>query len=148
MISGVITSVDIPYSQVELEITEGIVMKNTSPTIEVLSALRKLGIKIAIDDFGVGYSSLSYLKHLPVDKLKIDKCFVQDILVDKHDAVITGAIIELAHSLNLIVIAEGVETIEQAKFLQERQCELMQGFLFSPPLPAEQLTQLLLSKKF
>jgi len=147
MIKRAIKSADIPYSQVELEITEGTVIENAEATILSLLELRKLGIKIAIADFGVGHSSLSYLKQFPVDKLKIDKCFVQDVSIYQHDATITIAIIELARSLNLNVVAEGVETVEQLNFLQQHHCELIQGYLFSPPLPAEQFTQLLVEGK-
>ncbi len=147
MITNRIKASDILYSQVELEITESTVRQNCNNTTSALLGLRKLGIKIAIDDFGVGYPSLSYLKHFPVDKIKIDKCFVQDMLINKHDAAITMAIIELAHSLNLSMVAEGVETPEQLKFLQENQCDLIQGYLFSPPLPAEQFTRLLVGGK-
>ncbi|AFY75322.1 diguanylate cyclase (GGDEF) domain-containing protein [Synechococcus sp. PCC 7502] len=147
MITEKIKAAGVYFTQVELEITEGILVQNLDETIVSLSKLRNLGIKIAIDDFGVGFSSLSYLKHFPVDKLKIDKCFVQDMLKDKRDAAITLAIIELAHSLNLGVVAEGVETKEQLQYLQENQCEVIQGYLFSPPLPAEQFTQFLVAEK-
>jgi len=147
MISHRIKTSGIPFSQVELEITESTVRQNLNDTISALIKLRQLGIQIVIDDFGVGYSSLSYLKRFPVDKVKIDKCFVQDMLINKHDEAITIAIIELAHSLNLGVVAEGVGTPEQLDFLQKNHCELIQGYLFSQPVPADQLTHLLVEGK-
>ncbi|GBO56501.1 diguanylate cyclase/phosphodiesterasewith PAS/PAC sensor [Pseudanabaena sp. lw0831] len=128
----------------ELELTEGIIMQNAEYTIQVLSQLQEIGVKVAIDDFGTGYSSLSYLKHFPVNILKIDRCFIQDITTDRHDATISLAIIDLAHSLSLKVIAEGVETAEQMQFLKEHGCDQFQGYLFSPPLPAQEFEQMLI----
>lgn len=145
IIGAVLKTSEVSFSQIELEITESTVIQSTKTTVSALSRLRQLGIKIAINDFGVGYSALGYLKHFPVDKLKIDKCFIQDVLIDKHAAAITEAVIELAHSLDLGVVATGVETTEQLNYLQQHQCSLSQGFLFSPPLPAEQFTQLLIA---
>lgn len=102
-----------------------------------------MGVQIAIDDFGTGYSSLSYLKHFPVDTLKVDRCFVQDLVHDRHDAAITTAIIEMSHHLSLKVVAEGVETKEQFLFLEQNSCDLVQGYLFSRPLPADEFANLL-----
>jgi EAL domain-containing protein (putative c-di-GMP-specific phosphodiesterase class I) len=109
--------------------------------------LQSIGVKVAIDDFGTGYSSLSYLKHFPVNILKIDRCFIQDITTDRHDATISIAIIDLAHSLSLQVIAEGVETAEQVQFLKENGCDQIQGYFFSPPLPATEFEKLLIDGK-
>ncbi|TVY11047.1 EAL domain-containing protein [Paenibacillus cremeus] len=126
----------------ELEITESIAMHNEEYVIAKLNALRSLGIRIAIDDFGTGYSSLSYIKKLPINTLKIDKSFLFDIKNDSDNEEITSTIIAMAQSMKLQVIAEGVETKEQLKFLQQRKCDEAQGYLFSKPLAAEALEQL------
>ena len=131
----------------ELELTESIIMQNAEFTIDVLSRLQSMGVKVAIDDFGTGYSSLSYLKHFPVNTLKIDRCFIQDITTDRHDSTISLAIIDLAHSLSLQVIAEGVETAEQAQFLKEHGCDQIQGYFFSPPLPDTEFEKMLIDGK-
>ncbi|MCK5876140.1 MAG: EAL domain-containing protein [Candidatus Marithrix sp.] len=131
----------------ELELTESVLMgeegDEITNIISLLTELRSIGIKIAIDDFGTGYSSLSYLKRFPVNSLKIDRSFVKDIPVDKAGAAITQAIIALAHSLNLYVIAEGVETLEQLEFLQNQECEIIQGYYFSTPLCTKDMTKML-----
>lgn len=127
----------------ELEVTEGQVMKNPESSILKLNQIHDLGIEIAIDDFGTGYSSLSYLKKLPLDKIKIDCAFIKDIPEDEDDMAITKAIIALGKSLNLKLIAEGVETQEQKNFLMQNGCELVQGYLYSPPLPAEEIQKVL-----
>ena len=117
--------------------TEGTLMKDFEASIHKLISLKRLGIRISIDDFGTGYSSLSYLKRLPVDKLKIDQSFVQNIVHDANDAAITGAIIAMGKQLKLKVIAEGVEDSEAERFLLKHRCDQMQGYLFSPPVSAE-----------
>ncbi|NNF51966.1 MAG: EAL domain-containing protein [Gammaproteobacteria bacterium] len=127
----------------ELELTEGIIMRNVVETTRTLGELKSMGIGISVDDFGTGYSSLSYLKRLPIDVIKIDRSFVSDISTDADDRAITDAIIGLAHSLRKSVIAEGVETEEQVAFLAQRDCHIMQGYLFSKPLPATSFTELL-----
>jgi len=127
----------------ELEVTEGQVMNNPKNSISKLHTFHDLGIEIAIDDFGTGYSSLSYLKKLPLDKLKIDQSFVKEIPFDEDDMAITKAIIALGKSLNLKLIAEGVETQEQKDFLAENGCEFVQGYFFSRPIPAEEMETLL-----
>lgn len=127
----------------ELELTESSLMDNAEMTIETLRRLRNLGIKISIDDFGSGYSSLSYLKNLPIDVLKIDRAFVTDIAVGSSDAAIVKTIITLAHNLRLKTIAEGVETEEQSKILSNLGCDEMQGYLFSKPLAADALESFL-----
>jgi diguanylate cyclase (GGDEF)-like protein len=120
----------------ELEITESTAMQNIELTIETLRELKNMGIAISIDDFGIGYSSLNYLKRFPIDTVKIDKSFVRDLETDASDAAIVTAVIGIARILNLRVIAEGVENEHQLSFLQRKQCEEMQGFLFSRPLAA------------
>lgn len=127
----------------DLEITEDIIMKNEETIIPLLNQFKEIGIHLTIDDFGTGYSSLSYLKRLPVNKLKIDQSFVRTIAVDSGDSAISQAIIALAHSFNLTVIAEGVETTEQLKYLQSLKCDEAQGYLFSKHQSAETITELL-----
>ncbi|PWK15701.1 putative bifunctional diguanylate cyclase/phosphodiesterase [Tumebacillus permanentifrigoris] len=130
-----------------LEITETLAMNNANLAIDKLHALKNLGVQLSIDDFGTGYSSLNYLKKFPIDTLKIDRSFVGDIPADSDDAAIVTAIIAMAHNLKLTVVAEGVETEAQLEFLREQNCDAMQGFLFSRPVPAHQLAQLLYEKK-
>ena len=124
--------------RIELEITETAAMSDADSTIETLERFAAKGFKLAIDDFGTGYSSLAYLKRFPVDKLKIDRSFVMDIPSDANDAAIADSVIRLAHGLGLAVVAEGVETEAQREFLARRECDYMQGFLFSRPLPADE----------
>ena len=127
----------------EIEVTESVVMKDAARAISTLNALKDLGVALAIDDFGTGYSSLSYLKRFPIDKLKIDKSFVDGLPDEEDDAAIAMAIIAMAHSLRHTVIAEGVETAAQFAFLRSRGCDEIQGYFFSKPLPAEQFVELL-----
>lgn len=131
----------------ELELTEGVVIKNIDEAVSILSNLKSIGVRISIDDFGTGFSSLSYLKHFPVDVLKIDRSFVMNIGADKKDEEIIKAIISLAHSLDFKVVAEGVETKEQLDFLNEYKSDFIQGFYFSPPVPADDFIELLESNQ-
>lgn len=131
----------LPPQRLELELTESILLQDVDSTMKTLQALKAMGVTLSIDDFGTGYSSLSYLKQLSVDKLKIDQSFVSDMLSHADGASIVKAIIQLGHSLDLKVIAEGVETEAQRAFLKESGCDEGQGFLFSRPLPAEQFMQ-------
>jgi EAL domain-containing protein (putative c-di-GMP-specific phosphodiesterase class I) len=127
----------------ELEITESIIMRNVNETITTLNDFKDMGIRISVDDFGTGYSSLNYLKRFPLDNLKVDRTFVKDIPDNEDDVTITSAIIALAQSLGLGVVAEGVETESQLAFLEDSGCEMAQGYHFSKPLPADQFLTML-----
>jgi diguanylate cyclase (GGDEF)-like protein len=127
----------------ELELTESAVMHDAEQSIEVLRQLSALGVRISVDDFGTGYSSLSYLRRLPLDKLKIDRAFIRDVVTNREDAAIVRAIVALAHNLHLKVIAEGVETPDQLAFLRELGCDQYQGFHYSVPVPNNVLVEML-----
>ncbi|MGB4075712.1 PAS domain S-box protein [Pseudomonas sp.] len=133
----------LPPAMLKLEITEGIVIQNIDDTIAKMNRLKRLGVSFAMDDFGTGYSSLTYLKRLPVDVLKIDQSFVRDATLDVNDAEIIRAIVAMARSLGLAMIAEGVEQADQLEFLQQQGCHHYQGYLFSKPVPLPQFRQLL-----
>lgn len=127
----------LPPSQLELELTESILMSNTECTRSVLKALKGMGIRLSVDDFGTGYSSLAYLKQFPLDALKIDKQFIKHLTTSDKDAAIATSIIQLAHNLGLKVVAEGVELAEQVDMLQQLGCDIAQGYYFSRPMPAD-----------
>ncbi|MGH9750913.1 MAG: putative bifunctional diguanylate cyclase/phosphodiesterase [Candidatus Polarisedimenticolia bacterium] len=129
--------------RLDLEITESVLMRNAEDTVKSLHLLKEMGLRVSVDDFGTGYSSLAYLTRFPIDTLKIDQSFVRDITTDPADATIVQAIIAMAKSLNLGVVAEGVETRDQLVFLRDRGCRVMQGYLFSKPVPAEEFVRLL-----
>ena len=135
-IANILKEIGLPPACLELELTESILMREVSEAMQILDGLKNLGLSIAVDDFGTGYSSLNYLKQFPIDVLKIDRTFVDGLPSGEQDAQIARAIIAMAHSLNLAVIAEGVETQEQLDFLREHGCDEVQGYLFGRPMPA------------
>lgn len=147
MVEQVLEETGLDPVDLEFELTESAVMKNAERAIDIMRRLKDMKIQIAIDDFGSGYSSLSYLKRFPIDRLKIDRSFVQEATSDPTDAAIIMAIITLAQNLRLKTIAEGVETQEQLKFLNLLRCDEIQGFLFSKALPPDDLRQLLLAER-
>ncbi|MFH1063081.1 MAG: EAL domain-containing protein [Candidatus Omnitrophota bacterium] len=142
-IKDILSKVGANAFTLELEITESIAMDDIMFTVKLLTRLKDIGMKISIDDFGVGYSSLSCLKHFPIDAVKIDRTFIKDIPVNKANVALTSAIITLGHGLGLKVVGEGVETEEEFKFLNECGCDEAQGFLFSRPVPAQEAEKLL-----
>ncbi|GIZ51413.1 bifunctional diguanylate cyclase/phosphodiesterase [Noviherbaspirillum aridicola] len=142
-IEEVLTGTGIAPHLLELELTESMMMNDVEHAVGILHELKQLGVQLSIDDFGTGYSSLAYLKRFPIDLLKIDQSFVRDITLDADDAAIVLSVISLAHSLRLKVIAEGVETAAQLRYLREHGCDCMQGYFFSPPLPAADAERLL-----
>jgi predicted signal transduction protein with EAL and GGDEF domain len=127
----------------DLEITESNAMEDAELTVNSLWELKRLGVGISMDDFGTGYSSLNYLKKFPIDRVKLDQSFVRDVASNPEDAAIVRAVIAMAHTLRLVVAAEGVETEDQLSFLRRHQCDEMQGFLFSPPVPPDEFRELL-----
>jgi EAL domain-containing protein (putative c-di-GMP-specific phosphodiesterase class I) len=129
-----------PHS-LELEVTESVFMDDINQTIETLQQLHGLGVELAIDDFGTGYSSLSYLRQFPIDRLKIDQSFIRNALNNQDDAAIARTIVALGHSLNLKVIAEGVETKDHEAFLMAEKCDEVQGFRYSKPIPADKFEE-------
>jgi diguanylate cyclase (GGDEF)-like protein len=142
-VSGALAAARLEPRYLELELTESAVMQDAESSVQILRRLSDLGLRISVDDFGTGYSSLSYLRRLPLDKLKIDRSFIREIVTSRDDAEIVRAIVSLAHSLHLKVIAEGVENAEQLTFLRSLGCDQYQGFLCSPPLPPAQFIALL-----
>lgn len=134
-IQAVLQKHDLNAGQLELEITETVLLNNADRAIETLQRIKALGVRIVIEDFGAGFSSLNYLKRLPIDKVKIDHAIVKDVISDRHDAAITQGIISMAHHLQLAVIAEGVETESQVAFLMKSHCDAFQGYYFAKPMP-------------
>jgi diguanylate cyclase (GGDEF)-like protein/PAS domain S-box-containing protein len=144
----VLADTGLDASSLELEITETAAMQNAETTVDVLQALRELGVSIAIDDFGTGYSSLNYLKRFPITAVKIDRAFIRDLATSEGDAAIVSAVVGIARALKLRVIAEGVETEEQLAFLRRRNCDAAQGYLFSRPVSAASLPDRLNDYRF
>jgi diguanylate cyclase (GGDEF)-like protein/PAS domain S-box-containing protein len=147
MVGDALAETGLPASALELEITESAFIDDVDQAVGICKELKRLGVKLSLDDFGTGYSSLAYVSRFPFDKIKIDQSFVRDIIENPVNAAIATAAIVMARSLNLSVLAEGVKTEAQAKFLRGRHCDAMQGYLFSRPLPADQFAPLLLDKK-
>ena len=139
MLAGIIRETGVDPCSLELEFTESIIMENAERTIQTLGALKRMGVQLSIDDFGTGYSSLNYLKHFPVDRIKIDRSFVADVNRSSDDAAIVEAIITMAQSLSLKVVAEGVENSDQLHYLKTIGCDEVQGFYLAMPMPAEDL---------
>jgi diguanylate cyclase (GGDEF)-like protein len=142
-IKELINTEGINYKDIEFEVTETQIMNDPESSIKALQEINNLGISIAVDDFGTGYSSLAYLKKLPINKLKIDKSFIDNLPFDIEDVAISKTVINLCKNLNLKVIAEGVETAQQRDFLLENGCKFIQGYLYSKPLPAHKMTEFL-----
>ena len=135
IVDRVLDNTGLPPRLLELELTESLIMEDLDKNIEILSALRTRGLGLSLDDFGTGYSSLSYLKRFPVDTLKIDRSFIEELHISPDDAAITQAIIDMAHSMNMKVVAEGVEEEAQMSMLQDMGCDSIQGYLISKPVP-------------
>jgi diguanylate cyclase (GGDEF)-like protein len=140
-IDEILRDTGMPVEFLQLEITESAAMDNPSRSFDMLDALHERGLHLYIDDFGTGHSNLGQLKRMPIDALKIDKSFINDVLTDKDDAEIADAIIRLAHALGIRVVAEGVETAEQVAFLRERRCDEIQGYVVSKPLPPDKASE-------
>ncbi len=146
-VAGTLRESGLSSAYLELEITESTIMENNDVTDDVFRGLHELGIQLTLDDFGTGYSSLSYLRRFPISRLKIDQSFVAGLVTDSDDAALTAAIIAMAHSLRLNVVAEGVETLEQAELLRELGCDYFQGYLFSPAVPEVEFVRFLEEEK-
>ncbi|EIK67419.1 response regulator/GGDEF domain/EAL domain protein [Pseudomonas synxantha BG33R] len=142
-LAAILKQTGLPPAQLELEITESVLMQNVDETVDTLRRIKAMGVRLALDDFGTGYSSLSYLRRFPIDVLKIDQSFVRGLSVNNQDEQLISAIIGMGKSLELNIIAEGVETVEQLNFLKAHKCEEGQGFLFSKALPPKDFVQLL-----
>jgi EAL domain-containing protein (putative c-di-GMP-specific phosphodiesterase class I) len=144
VVIGALAAAGLPASRLELEITESVLMQNTEATVAALHQLRSLGVKISMDDFGTGFSSLSYLRRFPFDKLKIDRCFISDL--SRHDQsgiAIVRSVTALAKTLGMITTAEGVETAEQVELVRMIGCTEVQGFYFGKPQPLKEITRTL-----
>ena len=142
VIRDALQAADLDPHLLEVEITESALMSDPEESVDILEQLSRMGVLVSVDDFGTGYSSMSYLRRFPIDKLKIDRCFVSELLARPDDASIVKAIVSLAHSLQLKVVAEGVETTEQLELLKTLGCDQYQGYLFSAAVPAAEFTAL------
>jgi EAL domain-containing protein (putative c-di-GMP-specific phosphodiesterase class I) len=145
-VANALTQTGLDAKYLEIEVTESLIMQNLDLAIATMNDLQRLGVPLSIDDFGTGYSSLSALQTFPVARLKIDKSFISRLPAAENDKAVASAVISLGHKLNLRVIAEGVETDAQAAFLRDNNCDEMQGYLFSRPVPASEIEALLRTK--
>ena len=136
---------NLPAKLLKIEITEGVIINGTDRAIKILESVRALGVQVAIDDFGTGYSSLSYLRRLPINQIKLDRSFIENLTINDQDAAIVQSIIHLAHQLNLEVVAEGVETLDQASLLYQQNCDLLQGYFYARPAPITDLKLIYMS---
>jgi EAL domain-containing protein (putative c-di-GMP-specific phosphodiesterase class I) len=142
-VAGALRASSLPACALEIEVTEGLIMRDLDQAVGKMAELKAMGVALSIDDFGTGYSSLSALRSFPISTLKIDKSFVQNLATSPGDQAIALAVITLGHRLGLKVLAEGVETEQQRRFLRDNGCDEMQGYLFSRPVTADQIAQLL-----
>ena len=140
-VAHALAQTELPPDLLELEITESMMMAHPERAAETLLEIKAMGVHISIDDFGTGYSSLARLKKFPIESVKIDRSFIADVAVDPDDAAIVSAVIAMAHNLRLKVVAEGVETLEQIRFLRERNCDEVQGYLISRPISPQQVSE-------
>lgn len=145
-IADIVRDTGVAPHNIGLEITESMLMSDINDAIRTLNELNAFGIEVSIDDFGTGYSSLNYLKRFPIQKLKVDQSFVRDVILNQEDASIVSAVIAMAHSLQMKVVAEGVETKEQLDFLRERGCDFIQGYYFSKPVGFDDMEKKLTKK--
>jgi EAL domain-containing protein (putative c-di-GMP-specific phosphodiesterase class I) len=146
-VAEVLAATGLPASQLELEITEAVLIRDDDAALAVLHQLRAIGVRIALDDFGTGYSSLSYLQRFPFDKIKIDRCFVTDLAEPEGSSCIVQAVVNIAAERRMTTTAEGVETEQQRDLLRALGCSEMQGYLFSPPKPAADIRPLLFTHR-
>jgi len=144
LVAQILTETGLEPETLEIEVTESLLMRDADGAAATLGKLKALGVQLAIDDFGTGYSSLSRLKEFPIDRLKIDRSFVRAVSTDRNDQAIACAVIAMADSMNLRVVAEGVETVDQLDFLRARHCNEVQGYFLSRPLPPEKIAEFLL----
>jgi EAL domain-containing protein (putative c-di-GMP-specific phosphodiesterase class I) len=142
-VEGALNNSALSRDQLELEITESLLMQDSDEPLAILNSLHERGVGLALDDFGTGYSSLSYLRRFPLQVLKIDRSFIQDLEIDQNHKTLVDAIIAMAQSLKLEIVAEGVENENQLQYLRERDVGIIQGYLFSPPVPAQEFRALL-----
>ncbi|HXE38800.1 MAG TPA: EAL domain-containing protein, partial [Azonexus sp.] len=147
-VAGALAASNLDAGLLELELTERTVMHDADISIGTLEALHRMGVGLSLDDFGTGYSSLAYLKRFPVGKLKIDRSFIRDLVVDADDQAIASTIVSMGRNLRLTVLAEGVETVEQLALLRNMECDMAQGFLFSRAVPPDQIAELLRRQPF
>ena len=143
VLSEILAETDYPAKHLALEITESLLIDDDSRTREALDDFRQMGVRLAVDDFGTGYSALSYLRKFPVNILKIDRSFIHDIAENMGDRRLVEAIIAMSHGLDLVVVAEGVETSEQESLLRDLRCDMVQGYFYSKPIEANEIKQLI-----